>query len=85
MNNLSVKNFTSEKIYISNFKQKILAYFCTSCANLKSFEQELAKLLDCKMMSIFLKHPAFSRPGFIIKLITFQFLLNCFDYKKKIN
>ena len=52
-----IKISTPEKISISNVKHKILAGFYTCCVNLKSFKQELPKLLDCKMMSNFLKHP----------------------------
>jgi len=38
---------------------QILACLYTCCVNLKLFKQELPKLLDCKMMSHFLKHPVF--------------------------
>ena len=49
---------TPEKINISNIKHKIVTFY-TCCVNIKPFKQELAKLLDCKMMPIFLKHPVY--------------------------
>ena len=48
-----------EKVNISNIKHKILACSYTCCVNLKLFKQEVPKLLDCKMMSNFLKHPLY--------------------------
>jgi len=50
-----------EKINISNIKHKILACFYAGCVNLKLFKQELPKLLDCKMMPNFLKHPVLQK------------------------
>jgi len=58
-----LKISTPEKINISNIKHKILACFHTICVNLKLFKQELPKLLDCKMMSNFLKHLVYRCSG----------------------
>ena len=38
-----------------------MTFFYTCFVHLKPFKQELAKLLDCKIMSIFLKHTVLGR------------------------
>ena len=55
--NLSVKIFVPEKDKQSNIKHKMLVCFYTSCANIKRFERKLAKLLVCKVISIFFETP----------------------------